>query len=239
VACAGTSVRIAVMYIPTTFDEGTDWARHGNTITGKGGALAEFRGIQADLNYFADKVGFEAVKVDGALGPRTLAAVQAVAGAVAKADPALKDPGGHGSVDDVAKNAVAIRGWLETTARQALGLGDLRRYHRGQGKEWNVKDTIAYGAGPVHEEFKGLQGDLNGFAGALGFAPLGVDGFIGAQTAAAVKQVYDAVVKKKPLAAMTPFPVPDTKEEAAEFAMFIRKWLKDVATKALLAEAGA
>ena len=128
------------------------------------------------------------------------------------------------------------RAWLEETARSALGLGDLRHYHRGQGKEWNVKDTIAYGAGPVHEEFKALQGDVNAFAATVGFAPLEQDGFIGAKTAAAVKAIYDAVVKRKPMATVTAFPVPDTKEEVAEFAMFIRAWLKDVAKPALLAE---
>ena len=48
--------------------------------------------------------------------------------------------------------------------------------------------------------------------------------------------VYAAVIGKKPLAAMTPFPVPDTKEEVAEFCMFIRAWLHDVASKHLLAE---
>ena len=44
------------------------------------------------------------------------------------------------------------------------------------------------------------------------------------------------MIAKKPLAAMTPFPVPDTKEEVAEFCMFIRAWLHDVAGKHLLAE---
>ena len=33
--------------------------------------------------------------------------------------------------------------------------------------------------------------------------------------------------------AMTPFPPPDSKEEAAEFCMFIRQWLRDVAGKQL------
>ncbi|MBE7448520.1 MAG: hypothetical protein HS111_06440 [Kofleriaceae bacterium] len=53
------------------------------------------------------------------------------------------------------------------------------------------------------------------------------------------KAVYDAVVGKKPLAAMTRFPVPDTEEEAAEYCQFIRAWLRDVASRHLLAEAGA
>jgi lysozyme family protein len=224
------------MYIPSTLAEGTDWTQQGNSITGKGDAVATFRGIQADLNFFADRLGYEAVKVDGVLGPKTLAAVQAVVAEVAKVDPALAAPQGHASVEDIAAHAANLRAWLEVTAREALKVGNLRRYHRGQGKEWNVKDAIAYGAGPVHEEFKGLQADLNQFAGALGFDALDEDGFIGAHTAAAVKRVYDAVVAKKPMAAMTAFPVPDTKEETAEYAMFIRTWLRDVAAKTLLVE---
>jgi len=132
-----------------------------------------------------------------------------------------------------------LRAWLENTARDALGVADMRRYHKGSGKDWNVKDTIAYGAGPVHADFVALQTDLNGFAGALGFAALTTDGFIGAKTAAAVKAVYDAVVGKNPLLAVTLFPVPDTKEEAAEYCQFIRSWLTGVAAKNLLAEQGA
>ena len=225
------------MYIPNTLERDTAWTQQGDVVTGKGDAAAVFRGIQADLNFFADKVGFEAVKVDGTLGPKTLAAIKAVEAAVIAARPTASGTlAEQHDVGDVATNAASTRAWLEGVARDALGVGDLRRYHRGQGKEWNVKDAIAYGAGPVHDEFKGLQADLNHFASTVGFKTLEVDGFIGAQTAAAVKQVYDAVVGKKPLAAMTPFPVPDTKEEAAEFAMFIRTWLHDVATKTLLAE---
>jgi lysozyme family protein len=219
------------------YAEGDDWTQHGDVVTGKGDAVVTFRAIQADLNYFADKVGFEAVKVDGALGPKTLAAVQAVVAAVAAADPALAGPPAQEAVGDVATHAVFTRAWLETTAREALGVGDLRHYHRGAGKEWNVKDTIAYGAGPVHEDFRALQADVNKFAEVAGFAPLQVDGFIGSRTAAAVKAIYDAVVARRPMAAMTPFPVPDDKEETAEFCMFIRKWLADIATRTLLAEA--
>ncbi len=200
----------------------------------------ELRGLQADLNYFADKLGFELVKVDGVVGPRTLAGVKAVYDAVVKAQPILASavvP--PTSADEVVARAPLFRAFLENSARDALGVADLRRYHKGQGKDWNVKDTIAYGAGPVHADFVALQGDLNRFAGALGFAPLATDGFIGARTAAAVKAVYDAVGGKKPLAAMTLFPVPDTKEEAAEYCQFIRAWLRDVASRHLLAEAGA
>jgi lysozyme family protein len=197
--------------------------------------MSETRMLQADLNYFADKVGFEAVKVDGVLGPKTLAAVRAVRAAVMKANPGLKmsfaEPD---TVADLASNAANTREWLETIARAALNVGDLRRYHRGTGKEWNVKDAIAYGAGPVHEEFKQLQSDLNRFAGKAGFAALEVDGFLGPKTAAATKKVYDALVAKNPVHAITAFPVPDTKEEVAEYAMFIRDWIAKKAGPELL-----
>lgn len=200
----------------------------------------DLRGLQADLNFFADKLGLELTKVDGVVGPRTLAAVKAVYDAVVAKQPILASTvAAPSSVEDVKANAAMLRGWLETTARDTLGVADLRRYHKGSGKDWNVKDTIAYGAGPVHEDFVALQRDLNRFASALGFAALTTDGFIGAKTAAAVKQVYDAVVSKNQLLAATVFPVPDTKEEAAEYAQFIRAWLNSVAAKNLLGEAGA
>lgn len=220
-------------------ETGHDWTQHGDTISGNGAAREVFRGIQADLNYFAEPCGFEAVKVDGVLGPKSLAALQAVNAAVIKANPALTGtlmP--PTTVADVATYAMMTRDWLEKTARSALGVTDLRRYHKGTGKEWNVKDAIAYGAGPVHDDFKALQADLNRFAKVVGFAPLTVDGFLGAKTAAATKAIYDALVAKSPLNAMTLFPAPDTKEECAEFCMFIRAWLAKSAGQ-LLAEAGA
>ena len=220
-------------------EAGRDWTQHGDTITEKGETRDVFRGIQADLNYFAEKVGFEAVKVDGVLGPATMKALTATHLAVVATNPMLAatliPPT---TVEGTAENAMASRSWLETTARKALGVTDLRRYHRGSGKEWNVKGDIAYGAGPVHDDFKALQTDLNRFAGALGFAKLEVDGFLGARTAAATNSVYDAMVAKSPMNAVTLFPVPDTKEECAEYCMFIRSWLERAATK-LLAEAGA
>ncbi|MBP8811992.1 MAG: hypothetical protein KBG48_34265 [Kofleriaceae bacterium] len=220
-------------------EAGRDWNQAGDTITGDAATREIFRGIQADLNYFAEPCGFEAVKVDGVLGPKSLAALQAVNAAVIKANPALTGtlmP--PTTVADVATYAMMTRDWLEKTARSALGVTDLRRYHKGTGKEWNVKDAIAYGAGPVHADFVALQTDLNRFAGALGFAALDTDGMIGPKTAKAVKAIYDALVAKNPLNVITAFPVPDTKEEVAEYCMFIRAWL---ATKAgaLLAEAGA
>lgn len=221
-------------------DEGKDWTKNGDVVKGSGDAVAEFRGIQADLNFFAEKVGFAPVKVDGVLGPKTLAALQATNAAVVKANPLLAgtliEPK---SVADVATFAMSSRDWLEKTARSALNVADQRRFHRGTGKDWNVKDQIAYGAGPAHEEFTKLQVALNRFAESLGFGKLEADGFLGAKTVTATKKVYDAVVAKNPLAAMTVFPVPDSKEELAEYAMFIRDWLHKTAAKNLLGEAGA
>jgi lysozyme family protein len=112
-------------------------------------------------------------------------------------------------------------------------MSELRKYVKGEGKDWNANDKIAWGAGAVHEDFKDLQLAINNFGGALGFALLKVDGFFGPATAGAVKSIYDAVVKKNPLLTATPFPVPDTKEEVAEFAQFIRGWLAETAAKAL------
>ncbi len=222
-----------------TLETDRDWTQHGDTITGTGAAREVFRGIQADLNYFADKVGFEPIKVDGVLGPKTMAALKATHVAVVASNPMLAatliPPT---TVAETAAHAMASRTWLETTARKALGLTDLRRYHKGSGKEWNVKDAIAYGAGPVHADFLALQTDLNRFAKAIGFAPLAVDGFLGAKTAAATKAIYDALVAKNPMNAITSFPVPDTKEECAEYCMFIRAWLGKSAGQ-LLAEVGA
>lgn len=221
-------------------EDGKDWTKDGNVVRGKGDAVAVFRGVQADLNFFAEKVGFELVKVDGVLGPFTLAAIQATNKAVIATNPGLAGTLiAPNTVEDVATWAMLARDWLEKTARNALNVSSERRYHRGTGKDWNVKDAIAYGAGPVHTDFQGLQADLNRFAGAVGFAKLEVDGFLGPKTAKATKAVYDALVAKNPLASITMFPVPDTKEEVAEYAMFIRHWLQHVAAKKLLGEAGA
>lgn len=221
-------------------DEGNDWTKQGDAVKAKGEAVAEFRGIQADLNYFAEQLGFEAVKVDGILGPKTLAALQATNAAVTKANPLL---GGTliepKTVTDVATYAMLARDWLEKTARAALNVADLRRFHRGTGKDWNVKDAIAYGAGPAHDEFVKLQVALNRFGPIVGFGKLEADGFLGAKTVAATKQIYDALIAKSPLHAMTVFPVPDTKEELAEYAMFIRDWLHKKVAKELGAQVDA
>jgi len=106
-----------------------------------------------------------------------------------------------------------------------------------KGKDWNLKGEIAYGVGPVHDELKSLQAELNHFS-SISAIKLDVDGFIGPRTGHAVKAIYDAVIKKNPLLAATPFPVPDTKEEVAEYAEFIRDWLKSTAAKALEVSVG-
>ncbi len=102
-----------------------------------------------------------------------------------------------------------------------------------QGTDWNLKGAIAFGVGPVHEELRLLQAQLNQFASIIGTEKIEVDGFIGPHTAHAVKAIYAAVLKKNPLLAATPFPVPDTKEEVAEYAQFISDWLKGTAATAL------
>jgi len=219
--------------------KGTDWTTEGNAIAGRGEGRVQFRALQADLNMFGEKVGFDRVKVDGLIGAKTVAAVTAVVNAVATTAPTVAPTGipPHATLEEVAVNTRAIRGWMLAFAVGTLGLTGQRRYVRGTGKDWNVKDQIAYGAGEVHDQFKALQTELNRFAGLMGFAPLQVDGFIGQKTAAAVTKIYEAVIAKNPLLAATPFPPPDTKEEAAEYAGFIKPWLANVAAKAVLAEA--
>ena len=222
-----------------TLKKGTDWTVEGNSIAGRGEGRAQFRGLQADLNLFGEKLGFERVQVDGLIGPQTVTAVTKVIEAALQASPNLAQQGlpPHASKEEIAENAYAIRGWVGAFAQGALKVSPFRRFERGAGKDWNVKESIAYGAGPVHEEFKALQTELNRFAPTIGFSPLGVDGFLGPKSAEAVTLVYKAVVARNPLLAATPFPPPDTKEEAAEYAAFIRNWLQNVAAKAVLAEA--
>ncbi len=48
-----------------------------------------------------------------------------------------------------------------------------------------------------------------------------------------MKATYDKVVAKNPIYAAAPFPAPESKEETARFAAFIRDWLEHVAPKAL------
>jgi lysozyme family protein len=220
------------------FISGKDYAAKNDYFAGIGTANVTFRGLQADLNLFAKSCGFEAVVIDGLIGDKTLAAANTLVNtAVAKDVNKTPDFFRMESAEEVAKNATAIRDWVRAVAGPTLQITTVRTYLRGDGKDWNVKGDIAYGAGIVHDEFKGLQADLNGLAQHVGFAKLNVDGFLGPKTAAAVKKTYDATVKKNAFFGITMFPVPDTKEEVAEFCMMIREWIKTVAVKNLVAEA--
>lgn len=220
---------------------GKDFTIQGTTVTGAGEARSAFRSLQADLNLYAQAAGFDAVVVDGVIGPATVAAARKVVDAVLASNPLLvpiefTTPDSAGAV---AQYALRIRDWLHSTAATALKVTPFRIYQKGTGKDWNEKGTIVYGAGAVHDEFLGLQRDLNALADVVGFAPLEVDGFIGPHTASAIKATYDKVVASNALLGVTLFPPPDSKEETAEFAAFIRDWLDKVATKALRAEASA
>jgi lysozyme family protein len=217
------------------FTADKDWTKSGSTISGKGEAKSEFRGLQADLNQYAQAAGFEGVKVDGIIGPQTVDAANKVVKAVLATNSLLVpiEFTTPDNVEAVAQYAARIRDWLHTTAATALKVTPFRVYEKGAGKDWNLKGEIAYGAGAVHDDFMGLQKDLNKLAPAVGFKPLDVDGFIGPATAAAVKATYEKVVAKNAMLGVTLFPPPDTKEEAAEFAAFIRDWLDKVASKHL------
>lgn len=194
--------------------------------------------LQADLNLYAQVGNFETVKIDGIVGARTSDAIKKVVAAVL-AKNSLLVPAGftYASPEEVTKFVGPIRDWLGSTAAKTLDVSPFRLYKKGSGKDWNIKGDIAYGAGAVHDEFLGLQRDLNKLADAVGFAKLDVDGFIGDKTAAAIKKTYDKVVAKNAAFGVTFFPPPDSKEETAEFAQFIRDWLDKIATKQLLAEA--
>lgn len=224
----------------TEYAAGKDYTNNGSSFRGKGEALSEFRSLQADLNLYAQAANYEAVRIDGMIGPRTHDAVKKVVEAVlAKNKLLVPATFTYDSPEDIAKYAPRIRDWLHAVASPNLKVSPFRLYKKGTGQDWNVKGEIAYGAGAVHDEFMGLQRDLNRFADVVGFQKLDVDGKLGPRTAAAVKAVYDKVVAKNAVYSVTLFPPPDTKEEAAEFASFIRDWLDKTAAKQLLAEAGA
>ena len=219
---------------------GTDFTSSGSNFTGKGEARSEFRGLQADLNLYAQVANFEAVKIDGVIGPRTVEALKKTVDAVLAKNKLLVPAAfTYNSAEDVAKYVPRVRDWLHSTAAKTLNVSPFRLYKKGSGQDWNVKGDIAYGAGPVHDEFVGLQNSLNKLADVVGFQKLQTDGFIGPKTAEAVKRVYEKVAAKNAIFGVTLFPPPDTKEETAEFAAFIRDWLDKTATKQLLAEAGA
>lgn len=230
------------MAIDTTeYAADKDWSANGSNLTGKGAAKATFRGLQADLNQYAQALGFEGLGVDGILGPKSLAAVQAVVKAVVAKNP-LMTPATFAppdQVDAVGRYALRIREWLHTTAASALAVLPYKLYTQGAGKDWNLKGDIAYGAGATHDEFVALQKSLNQLAGPLGFAKLDTDGFLGPKTAVAIKATWEKAVAKNPIFAATPFPPPDTKEEVAQYAAFIRNWLDKVAIPNLVAERSA
>lgn len=118
-------------------------------------------------------------------------------------------------------------------------MSNLKTYEMGEGKDWNANDKIAWGKGDVHKDFQGLQTDLNRFADVASFDKLDVDGFLGPATVEAFTKIYGAAIEKNPGLIATPFPPPKTKEDAAEYAQFIRMWLQGAAASALLAEASA
>ena len=115
-------------------------------------------------------------------------------------------------------------------------MAQLRKYEKGEGKDWNTKESIAFGRGDVHKDFQGLQADLNRFAGAVGFEKLDIDGFLGPRSVTAFNKIYDAALAKNPLLAANVFPPPKTKEDIAEYCQFMRQWLQETAAKVLLAE---
>jgi len=219
---------------------GKDFTASGGNFTAKGEVLSEFRSLQADLNRFAPVANFEGIKIDGIIGARTLDAVKKVMAAVlAKNSLLVPATFTADSVDEVAKYALRIREWLQTTAAKELDVMTFRVLERGEGKDWNVKGDIAYGKGAVHDDFLGIQRELNRLAKIVGFQPLDVDGFIGPKTAAAVKATYDKLVGTNSIFGITLFPPPNTKEETAAFAQFIHAWLRETAVKQLGGTAGA
>ncbi len=215
--------------------EGKDWNANDKIAWGGGEVHEDFKDLQLAINNFGGALGFALVKVDGFIGPATAGAVKSIYDAVVKKNPLLTATPFPvpDTKEEVAEFAQFIRGWLVETAAKALAIPPLRRYAKGKGAEWNANESIAWGSGDIEAEFKHLQGDLNHFAGGLGFAKLDVDGKLGGKSVAAIKAVYDAVVKQNALLAATPFPVPDTKEEVAEYAQFVRAWLRGTAGKAL------
>lgn len=223
----------------TQFAPGKDFTANGSNFTATGEVLSEFRSLQADLNAFAQVGGYEAIKIDGIVGPDTMTAVAGVVVAVAAKGSLVPTPFTAASVEDVARNTPAIREWLQTTAAKTLDVSTFRVLKRGEGQDWNVKGDIAYGKGGVHDDFLGIQRELNKVASVVGFKPLEVDGMIGPRTAEAVKQTYEKVIAKNPLFRMTLFPPPDTKEETAAYAQFILGWLRDTAVKQLANTASA
>ena len=232
--------RILDTVAPMMKNELTDWTQNGNTVSAKGETRSELRSLQADLNAYAQAANFEPVVVDGIVGPKTVDAVKKTVDAVlAKNSLLVPAEFTYEGVADVAKYGARIRDWLHSTAATALAVNPFKVYTKGQGKDWNIKGDIAYGAGAVHDQFLQLQRTLNTLADVVGFGTVEVDGFIGPKTAAAVNATYEKLKAKNAIYGVTMFPPPDTKEETAEYAAFINDWLDKIATKQLVAEAGA
>ena len=109
-------------------------------------------------------------------------------------------------------------------------MAELRTYEYGEGKDWNVKGAIAFGRGPVHDTFKGLQEDINRFSEEVGFAKVQVDGFLGPKTVDAWNKIYAAAVAKDAKATWE-FPAIGTKEQLATYAAHARDWLQHKGSK--------
>ncbi len=223
----------------TQFAPGKDFTANGSNFTAKGEVLSEFRSLQADLNAFAQAGGFEAIAIDGVVGSDTLNAVAKVVAAVAGKGSLVPTPFTASSVEDVARNTPGVREWLQTTAAKALDVSTFRVLKRGEGQDWNVKGDVAYGKGGVHDDFLGIQRELNKVASVVGFKPLEVDGMIGPKSANAVKATYEKLAARNLMFRITMFPPPDTKEETAAYAQFILDWLRDTAVKHLVGSASA
>lgn len=111
-------------------------------------------------------------------------------------------------------------------------MAELRDYQQGEGKDWNVKGAIAYGKGQVHEDFKGLQQDLNRFADVVGFKKLEVDGFIGENTVAAWQKTYQTALKRDPMATIEIAAIV-SKEQMATVCQRVRHWLQTSGARVL------
>jgi hypothetical protein len=109
-------------------------------------------------------------------------------------------------------------------------MAELRTYEYGEGKDWNVKGAIAFGKGAVHEDFVGLQVDINRFAEEVGFKKVEADGFLGPKTVDAWNKIYSAAVAKD-ATATAEFPAIATKEQLASYAAHVRDWLQHKGSK--------
>ena len=115
-------------------------------------------------------------------------------------------------------------------------MAEIRDYQQGEGKDWNVKGSIAYGKGQVHEDFKGLQQDLNRFADAVGFKKLEVDGFLGQNTVTAWQKTYKAALARDPLATIEIAAIV-SKEQLATVCQRVRHWLQTTGARVLSSRA--